>query len=419
MEMEKLYQLYLRSSGITTDTRKIRKGGLFFALKGERFNGNEYAGKALELGASYAVIDERQEKKDDRYILVDDVLETLQNLSTHYRRQFDIPVIGITGTNGKTTTKELVAAVLQQKFKIHFTQGNFNNHIGVPLTLLSMPLDTEIAIIEMGANHQEDIAELCEIAEPDFGLVTNVGKAHLEGFGSFEGVIYAKGAMYRYIGKHNGVGFVNRDEPYLDSMSIDCEKREFYGENELSLLKKEATPFVELTLSKERIKTELIGLYNTPNILTAIKLGRYFGVENVDIKSALESYRPKMNRSQLVRKYDCEIILDAYNANPTSMDAALENFAHIETDKKKIVVLGDMLELGEVSREEHQRIFKQTSSLGFHRTYFVGTEFLNITDSAHKDVKSLQSEWTWESVKGSLILMKGSRGIRLEQILED
>ncbi len=419
MEMEKLYQLYLGSSGITTDTRKIKEGALFFALKGERFNGNEYAGKALELGASYAIIDEQQGEEDDRFILVNDVLETLQSLAIYHRRQFDIPIIGITGTNGKTTTKELVAAVLQQKFKVHFTQGNFNNHIGVPLTLLSMTDDTEIAIIEMGANHREDIAELCEIAEPNFGLVTNVGKAHLEGFGSFEGVIYAKGAMYRHIGERNGIGFVNRDEPHLDSMSDNCGNRVFYGEKELALVKKEATPFVELVLGNLEIRTQLIGLYNTPNILTAIKLGRYFGVEDTGIKSALESYSPKMNRSQLVRKYGCEIILDAYNANPTSMDVALENFARIETDKKKIVILGDMLELGEVSEEEHQRILGKTSSLGFHECYFVGDEFLKITDLAHQDIKSLQSEWTWESMKDSLILIKGSRGIRLEKILED
>ncbi|MGB1216632.1 MAG: UDP-N-acetylmuramoyl-tripeptide--D-alanyl-D-alanine ligase, partial [Saprospiraceae bacterium] len=380
--------------------------------------GNEYAQKALDLGASFAIIDEKQEEEDVRFILVENVLSTLQNLATHHRRQFDIPIIGITGTNGKTTTKELLATVLQQKFKVHFTQGNFNNHIGVPLTLLSMPMEIEIAIIEMGANHKEDIAELCEIAEPNFGLVTNVGKAHLEGFGGLEGVKYAKGAMYRYLGRNQGLAFVNINEPNLIAMSRPCERRQFYGEIPMYLLRKEASPFVNISLENLNIQTQLIGLYNTPNILTAIQIGRYFHVEDKDIKFALEDYSPNMNRSQLVRKYDCEIILDAYNANPTSMRAALDNFENIKTDKKKIVVLGDMLELGNVSQEEHQEIQDYVASLNFDVSFLIGKEFSKITSSAYENIQTLKEIWDWNNIMDSLILIKGSRGIRLESLLE-
>jgi UDP-N-acetylmuramoyl-tripeptide--D-alanyl-D-alanine ligase len=422
MEIEKLYQLFLSSFGITTDTRAIKSGHIFFALKGERFNGNEYARKALELGADYAVIDEEQKEGNDLFILVDDVLQTLQDLANYHRNQLDIPVLAITGTNGKTTTKELVNEVLSTRYKVHCTDGNFNNHIGVPLTLLSMPKDTEIAIIEMGANQLEDIIFLCNIANPTMGLVTNVGRAHLKGFGNFEGVIKTKGELYNYIAAHHGLALVNKEENHLSDMASACEDILYYGSDEKEGLEfKGASPFLKVAFEHEsksiEIQTQLIGSYNYPNVLTAITLGRFFNVDNNRIKKSLEKYSPSNNRSQLVKKETNSIILDAYNANPTSMKAALSNFNQIEADKK-IIIIGDMLELGDESKKAHLEILALAHEMNFQQIITVGEEFdkVNLKNS-YTDIRTLKENWDWQQYTNTMFLIKGSRGIRLEKLV--
>ena len=422
MKIEKLYQLFLSSSGITTDTRAIKDGNIFFALKGERFNGNEYTAKALELGADYAVIDEVQKENNEQFILVDDVLKTLQDLANYYRNQLDIPVLAITGTNGKTTTKELVREVLSTKYRVHCTDGNFNNHIGVPLTLLAMPKDSEIAIIEMGANHLEEIDFLCKIANPTMGLVTNVGEAHLEGFGSFEGVIKTKGELYDYLAAHNGLALVNKEENHLSVMASACEKILYYGSDEGEGLElKGASPFLVVAFENGNesieIQTQLIGAYNYANVMTAITLGRFFNVNNAHIKKALEEYSPSNNRSQLVKKETNSIILDAYNANPTSMKAALSNFNQIEAEKK-IVIIGDMLELGDESKKAHQEILALAHGMNFQQVITVGEEFSKVNfKNSFADIEALKIKWDWQQYDNTMFLIKGSRGIRLEKLV--
>ncbi len=415
-----LYKKFKSSTGVSTDTRKIEKGSIFFALKGDSFNGNDYATKALELGAAFAVIDELTAEDNERFILVDNVLDTLQALARHHRRQFEIPIIAITGTNGKTTTKELISAILSTSYIIHSTQGNFNNHIGVPLTLLSMADNVEVAVIEMGANHKEEIKLLCEIAEPTHGLVTNVGKAHLEGFGSFEGVIKAKGELYDYLSFHNKVAFVNTNEKHLVNMAKDCSRKIEYGKDDVG--NKGSEPFLQVEWKEKEIlysaKTNLIGSYNYNNALTAIILGKYFKVSNEKIKTALENYIPKNNRSQLVIKASNKVILDAYNANPTSMAAALGNFNKIP-NTQKIVILGDMLELGSESELEHKEIFALAKSFDFDAIITVGSEFGKISKENHfPNVNEMKEKWDWNNYQNRLILIKGSRGIRLEKLME-
>lgn len=421
MEIRELYQLYLSSSGITTDTRKIEEQNIFFALKGERFNGNKYAAKAVELGASYAVIDEEQERTHEQFILVDDVLKTLQDLSNYHRNQMDIPVLAITGSNGKTTTKELVREVLSTSYKVHCTRGNFNNHIGVPLTLLAMPIDTEIAIIEMGANHPKEIDFLCHIANPTMGLVTNVGKAHLEGFGGFQGVIKTKGELYDYLAVQNGWALVNKEESHLSDMASKCKNILYYGSNEGQGSElKDASPFLRVSFQEENesieVQTQLIGAYNYPNALTAITLGRFFNVTGHLIKKALEDYSPSNNRSQLVKKESNSIILDAYNANPTSMKAALSNFNEIDA-REKIIIIGDMLELGEESRKAHQDILELANGMNFKQVITVGKEFSQVNSDSYANIESLKENWDWGQYNNTMFLIKGSRGIRLEKLL--
>ncbi len=427
MEIQKLYQVFRKCGMVSTDSRNLPDGCLFVALKGEKFDGNAYALDALGKGAGYALVSDKGLPDDDRLICVDDTLKTLQDLAQHHRRQFDIPVVAITGSNGKTTTKELVSAVLSTTFKTHFTKGNFNNHIGVPLTLLAMSDDTEIAVIEMGANHLGEIDFLCRIAEPNYGMITNVGKAHLEGFGSFEGVRQTKSEMYRYLHESNGTVFVNQDESFLEDLIPDVTKTIPYrqGENgRFHLMPVGNSPFVQVELSQYdkllKISTQLIGSYNFNNILTAVTVGAHFNVRLSAIKTALENYVPSNNRSQFIQKDANQYVLDAYNANPTSMRIAIENFATLPSDLKKIVILGDMLELGEESKIEHTAIIELAQTYDFSRIILVGDVFGEVTREKvlhFADVIKLKSWFDEQNFQKHFFLIKGSRGIRLEKLL--
>jgi len=433
MTITALYKIFLAYPNVCTDSRKIEKGCLFFALKGENFDGNQFGEQALKLGAAYAIADDKTLPDNDKIIIVDDVLKTLQELAHHHRKQFEIPVIAITGSNGKTTTKELISAVLESHYPTHFTKGNFNNHIGVPLTLLAMPADTEVAIIEMGANHIREIDFLCQIAAPTHGLITNVGEAHLEGFGSFEGVKKAKGELYQYLEKNRGLAFINKSEDHLQEMAGDNLYKVLYTKSLEPNLKVPifetklvaADPFVEIAyLSKtgvsQSIKSQLIGLYNFNNIMTAVTLGRYFKVPYEKIKQSIENYIPTNNRSQIVQKAGKKFLLDAYNANPTSMAKALESFANY-SEKNKIAILGDMLELGVFSEKAHAQIIDLAQKLGVE-ILTVGKEFAQLKRKGVKhfmDTSSLK-DWFWkEDFDNTFFLLKGSRGIGLEKLLKE
>lgn len=427
-----LYKIFQTNPQITTDSRKITEGCIFFALKGDNFDGNIYAEKALEAGAVCAVIDNPELKKDERYFLVDDVLTTLQELARHHRRQFDFPVIAITGSNGKTTTKELVAAVMSAQYNTHYTQGNFNNHIGVPLTLLQLNTEHEVAIIEMGANHQGEIDLLCRIAEPTHGLITNMGKAHLDGFGGFEGVQKGKSEMYRWLATHKGTILINEDEPFLKNWLPADARFIGYHRSHVPSLK---TPQYEVTLESNEgflkvgflnskgemihASTNLIGEYNFANIATAIAVGKYFKVNTNKIKEALESYVPSMNRSQLVDYQGSTLIMDAYNANPTSMKNALINLSKMP-QTHKVAIIGDMRELGNESTQEHSDIFDLAQSLHFTRLVTVGTEFGKVnTEGVHFTTTEEAALWFKSQAFDSetCILIKGSRGMRLETLV--
>jgi len=392
-----------------------------------------FATQAIEQGAAYAIIDDTNLNKHKQFILVEDVITTLQQLATHHRNQFEIPVIGITGSNGKTTTKELISTVLESHYPTHYTKGNFNNHIGVPLTLLAMPADTEVAIIEMGANHVGEIDFLCQIAAPTHGLITNVGEAHLEGFGSFEGVKTAKGELYKYLEKNKGLAFINKNEEYLQEMAGPNLYKVLYTKSIAPDLKVPifetklvaANPFVEIAfLSKtgisQSIKSQLIGLYNFNNIMTAVTLARYFKVPYKKIKASIENYTPSNNRSQIIEKGTNKFLLDAYNANITSMTKALESFASYE-EQNKIAIIGDMLELGEYSIEAHTKIIDLAKKLDLE-ILTVGKEFnqLNRKGIKHfRDTATLKT-WFWkQSFENTFFLLKGSRGIGLEKLLQD
>lgn len=418
MNIEQLYSLYTENYKVDTDTRKIRKGSLFFALKGENFNGNKFINEALKNGARYVIIDEEKYQKSQNTILVKNVLITLQNLANFHRKQLNIPIISLTGSNGKTTTKELVKAVLSKKYKTIATEGNLNNHIGVPLTLLSMLPNTDIGIVEMGANHLNEIDFLCQIAEPNFGYITNFGKAHLEGFGSVEGVIKGKSELYNFIKKTQGFAFVNKDDEIQMKQSIGVNSI-YFDKNLIKYI--ESNPFVKTQFKNTEIKSNLIGKYNYPNIAAAIAIGDYFNVSKTNIKSAIENYTPTNNRSQIIEKGIHTVILDAYNANPTSMFAALENFNQLN-GSPKIVFLGDMFELGKDSKIEHQKIADLLTKYNFSKVYLIGKEF------ATTKVKNILVYTTFEAFKTSTknlkfnspatILIKGSRGMELERILE-
>ena len=358
MSLESIYLAFLSSSGVCTDTRSISQDCMFFALKGDNFNGNHYAKEALAAGARYVVVDEDLGLSNDQYFLVDDVLTTLQKLATRHRLKLNFPVLAITGSNGKTTTKELIREVLSAKFNVHATVGNFNNHIGVPLTLLQTTVETEIAIIEMGANHIGEIAALCDIARPDFGLITNIGRAHLEGFGNLEGVIRAKSELYQYLIINKGVAFINSQNEILKNMAKRFRDPIFYPSQNDNYHCEfiSAEPFVHIkTAGGVAIETQLVGTYNFENIAAALCIGHYFSVPESEMVKAIANYLPSNNRSQVVSTASNTIILDAYNANPNSMKAALQNFNQMKANKK-VAILGDMFELGEESEDEHNKI---------------------------------------------------------------
>ncbi len=422
MEIEELYKLFISSTGITTDSRSILKGSIFFALKGDNFNGNKFALSSIELGASYAIIDEVEYDSSENTILVNNVLKTLQELANHHRKQFNIPVIGITGTNGKTTSKELIYAVLSQQYKTHCTQGNLNNHIGVPLTLLALEKECEIAIIEMGANHQGEIDELCNIAEPNFGIITNIGTAHIEGFGSTEGVLKTKNEMYEFVSAKQGLIFTNNDDETLSKLSATLNKYT-YGKSTAdctaSLLSE--IPNIKLAWNNTEINSTLYGNYNFYNILLAISIGNYFKISPEKIVTGIETYTSTNNRSQFIQLKDVSLYLDAYNANPSSMNVAIDSFASNPTTNK-LMILGDMLELGNVSQEEHQNIVNKATVLNID-TLFVGNEFNSIPEELNSNFFNNTTDLlAWldnnDISQYSSILIKGSRGIRLEQVAD-
>lgn len=412
--IEQLYELFRSHPVITTDSRDCPEGSIFFALKGEKFDGNKYALQALEKGCAYAVIDDKELKgNNEKLLLVDNVLSALQQLAQYHRRQLKMPVIGITGTNGKTTTKELIAAVLKKKYNILYTQGNFNNSIGVPKTVLQLRPEHQLAVIEMGASHPGDITELVNVSEPNYGIITNVGRAHLLGFGSFEGVIRTKGELYDFIREHGGKVFINGKNPYLKGISNDLELIE-YADNGNFI---SCDPFLRFRWDGREVQTNLVGAYNIDNVLAAATIGRYFGVSNDDICNALAEYTPSNNRSQFVQTAQNRLIIDAYNANPTSMAAALENFSQMQMPDK-IAILGDMGELGEVSQQEHIKIVNWLSDSGIE-AYLTGHEFTQAVNSAgakftcFADVDALRAYLTEHPVTNRTVLVKGSNSTRL------
>jgi UDP-N-acetylmuramoyl-tripeptide--D-alanyl-D-alanine ligase len=424
MSIEELYQLFLKHPSVQTDTRKLKEGDLFFALKGDNFNGNKFALQALEKGAAYAIVDENITDADQRIILVDDVLMTLQELAKYHRQQFTVPFLAITGSNGKTTTKELVHAVLSSHFKTYTTEGNLNNHIGIPLTLLKVKSDAEIAVIEMGANHQKEIAGYCGYALPTHGLINNVGKAHLEGFGGIEGVKKGKGELYDFIRETKGTIFINNDFDYLQEMSKGIGKKITYGTHDAETIGEliSSEPFLIVNITSEaeigKINTHLVGDYNLPNVLAAVSVGLYFGVPSVKIKTAIENYIPSNSRSQLIEAGTNKIILDAYNANPSSTKLAIENFAKLPAEKK-VLMLGGMAELGETSLAEHQDIIDLIQKFNWHKVVLVGGDFNKISHP-FENFKSSAEARDWfknQQLTNTHLLIKGSRSMKMEEIL--
>lgn len=442
MDIKELYQLYQQHPCITTDSRDCPKGSIFLALKGESFDGNKFAASAIEKGCAYAIIDEPEYKQDDRFILVDNCLQTFKDLAREHRRQFDIPVIGITGTNGKTTTKELIAAVLQQKYNVLYTQGNFNNDVGVPKTLFRLTKEHEIAVIEMGASHPGDIKTLVETAEPTCGLITNVGKAHLQGFGSFEGVIKTKCELYDFLrSRKDSLIFINADnehlidqigeeeEIWLSPYSTDPEKQYNCISGEIIA----CDPFLKfrwreplMVLEEEgrstkwhKVQTQLIGSYNIDNLLAAIAVGINFGVERKKICEALENYVPSNNRSQMTVTAKNHLVVDAYNANPSSMQAALENFSLMQADHK-MAILGQMGELGADSDKEHRQLVSYLEAAGFDEVWLVGDNFRDIPCSFRKfhDTEEVKAAIKEHCPEGFYILIKGSNSNKLFQLPE-
>lgn len=432
MNIDSLYQIYLECNNqVSTDSRNCPINSLFFALKGDNFDGNKYADSALSNGASYAVIDNEAYKKDNRYIVVENTLESLQQLANFHRKKLGTPIIGITGTNGKTTTKELIAAVLTKKYKIQFTKGNLNNHIGVPLTLLSIRPEHELAVVEMGANHLGEIKFLTNIVEPNYGIITNVGKAHLEGFGSFEGVIKTKSELYDYLREQkDGVVFVDADNDILSKKVEGIAHIQTYGTTNIAevIAHPNSKAFtLEFEWNKKQnkevhhIKTQLIGNYNLSNALAAVTIGLYFEVPSEDIDTALTQYEPNNNRSQAKKTEKNQLIIDAYNANPTSMMAALTNFAKIEA-QNKVVILGDMKELGKDSLEEHQKIVNYlTSESTIQKVILVGDEFSSLDSyfEHYKNVEELRFILKSAPLADKTILIKGSNSIKLASIIDE
>ena len=416
MQIQKLYALFQKHPKICTDTRKIVNGSIFFALKGKNFNGNIFSEKAIADGCAFAIINEKQFAINDKFILVEDVLQCLQELAKYHREQLRIPVIAITGTNGKTTTKELISAVLSKELYVAATKGNLNNHIGVPLTLLSIKQEDEIAIIEMGANHEGEIAFLCDIAQPNFGVITNIGKAHLEGFGSFEGVIRAKSELYNYIQKNVGTLFVNSEAELLLELANNISKTTYGKNGDCKGDISENTPFISMIFQDEEIQSKLIGDYQFYNIMLAVCIGKHFGVSINNIKLAIEDYTPTNNRSQIIKTKINTLILDAYNANPSSMSAMLYSFSK-QNYQNKLCILGDMLEMGKSSLEEHQAIINLAEELKLE-CIFIGTEFAKVHKQAYNNTDKFSESLIERPIKNKTILLKGSRGIELEKLVE-
>jgi UDP-N-acetylmuramoyl-tripeptide--D-alanyl-D-alanine ligase len=429
MSIAEIYEKYETCRGVSTDTRKIDEGVMFFALKGDKFNANEFAKEALEKGAKYVVIDEEKYATDPGCILVNDVLYTLQKLANYHRQQFNIPFVGLTGSNGKTTSKELVATVLSKKYKTYYTKGNLNNHIGVPLTLLGLDDSYEIVVIEMGANHQGEIRDLCNICEPTHGFITNVGKAHLEGFGGVEGVKKGKGELYDFLVKSGGTVFLNAKNEALVGMAQSrkfSQTVEYLKDNKIVLVKD--SPVVifstqEPHLDPQTYTTNLPGWYNFENIAAAIAIGSFFGVLIEDASEAVSAYSPDNNRSQIIQKGTNSILLDAYNANPSSMSAAIQNFINLKTDKQKVVILGDMLELGDEAPAEHKAIGELVAKGDFELVVLAGKLMASALDPLPKayyfpDKFSLHNWLLDKQIQNSFILIKGSRGMGLESTLQ-
>ncbi len=425
MQTEELYKIYLAHPSILTDTRKLKSGDLFFALKGPNFNGNLFAKQALDAGAAYAITEEATEFNDERIIKVADVLAALQQLAKHHRQQFGIPFLAIMGSNGKTTTKELIHEVLSTSYKTYTTEGNLNNHIGLPLTILKIKSDAEIAVIEMGANHQKEIEEYCKYTMPTHGLITNCGKAHLEGFGGIEGVKKGKGELFDYLRVNDGAAFIMQDYDYLKEMSIGIHDIKTYGTKDADITGevKNSVGLLEVKITKgtaiDSIKTQLVGEYNLPNVLAAVAIGKYFKVADEKIKSALENYVPSNSRSQLIEKETNKIILDAYNANPTSMKAAIENFAKMSGDNK-VLMLGGMMELGEESIAEHQSIISIIDNFKWKTVVLVGGDYHKLQHPYINFENSLQAqEWLkLQQFENAQLLIKGSRSMKMERVLE-
>ena len=421
MTTAELFEQFLKSKTVTTDTRNISKDCIFFALKGANFNGNTFAQEAINQGARIAIVDEAEfENQTNNIFLVDDALKTLQNLAKTYRNYLKIPFIGLTGSNGKTTTKELISAVLKEKFKTHYTFGNLNNHIGVPLTILSIPENTEIAVIEMGANHQKEIELLASISQPDFGYITNFGKAHLEGFGGFEGVIKGKSELYDYLKSANKIAFINANDPIQVEKTTDIKRISFSDQNnadyQIELIENKQE-YLAVKYQNLDIQSHLTGNYNFSNISCAIAIGSYFGIDSDLIKQGIENYYPSNNRSQIIEKENYKIVMDAYNANPSSMEASLNNFAKFEGSKT--IVIGDMFELGEESKTEHQRILELAESLHFNQIYILGLHFKE-TNATNTNVVKFDNRQSFEeflknnAINSQNILIKGSHGMRLD-----
>jgi UDP-N-acetylmuramoyl-tripeptide--D-alanyl-D-alanine ligase len=416
MTIKEIYNLYSEYYLVNTDTRNIRKNSIFFALKGENFNGNKYAEEAIKKGASYAIVDEEEYKTTESVILVDNVLQCLQELAAYHREILNVPILALTGSNGKTTTKELINAVLSRKFNTVATQGNLNNHIGVPLTLLSMTDETEFGIVEMGANHLNEISFLSNIAKPNFGYITNFGKAHLEGFGNIEGVIKGKSELYNYLKSTHGKVFVNQHDEIQLKQSEGIHTIPF--EETIAFI--DANPSVKISFKNLEIESQLIGSYNFNNIAAAITIGNYFDIDSTTVKTVLENYISTNNRSQVIQKNDVRIIMDAYNANPSSMQAALENFKNLEASSK-IAILGDMFELGEAAVDEHQKIAEFAEELNLKLVFLIGELFSKTaTNDSIKfiDFDTFKNNYNSTEFSNSTLLIKGSRGMKLERILD-
>lgn len=423
--IEELYQIYLKHPSVQTDTRKLKPGDIFFALKGEKFNGNAFAKQAVEAGAAYVVIEDAAYEISGKTILVDNVLECLQQLAHHHRQQFQIPFIAITGSNGKTTTKELIHAVLSSKYKTYTTEGNLNNHIGIPLTLLRIKADAEIAVIEMGANHQKEIESYCQYALPTHGLITNCGKAHLEGFGGAAGVRKGKGELFDYLKTIDGTAFIFNDYDYLKEMSVGVSHIFSYGSKDGDITGEmlSSEPYLETAITGKNtfhIQTQLVGSYNFPNVLAAVCVGQYFKIAADKIKWAIENYTPSNSRSQLINKGSNRFIMDAYNANPSSMKLAIENFANLKSEKK-VLLLGAMAELGEESMAEHEAIIKLIQSKNWEKVVLVGGDFIKLAHP-YLSFTNAQEAKTWlqnQKFENTDFLVKGSRSMQMEKIITE